>query len=259
MKAQFVKPPPTISACVKGILVIEEAGRAGDFTLPLFANGMPTLVFQNIKANRGNQSLGHLTLFGQQVSPSMLTLRGDFTLIAFFFYPYVLDSLFKVSGASLADESAPLDVFKVTTEFALQEKLLNAPSIQEQLKHMMAFLELLISRKADHNKNIVFATTGIERAGGLKSLAAMQKEMNISERTFQRLFETHVGISPKMYRRICQFDAAFRQLNADPSAKLSDVAYQHGFADQSHFIRVFKEFAGCTPRQYLDRLAQYIP
>jgi len=32
--------------------------------------------------------------------------------------------------------------------------------------------------------------------------------------------------------------------------KLSDVAYENGYADQSHFIRSFREFTGYTPSQY---------
>jgi AraC-like DNA-binding protein len=33
--------------------------------------------------------------------------------------------------------------------------------------------------------------------------------------------------------------------------KLTDVAYKTGFADQSHFIRSFKEFTQITPNDYL--------
>jgi AraC-like DNA-binding protein len=65
------------------------------------------------------------------------------------------------------------------------------------------------------------------------------------------MFESNVGISPRLYKRICQFDAAFQQLNRRKFAKLSDIAYQNGYADQSHFIRSFKEFTNITPKEYL--------
>jgi AraC-like DNA-binding protein len=32
---------------------------------------------------------------------------------------------------------------------------------------------------------------------------------------------------------------------------LTDIAYDNGFADQSHFIRSFKEFTQITPNDYL--------
>jgi AraC-like DNA-binding protein len=36
--------------------------------------------------------------------------------------------------------------------------------------------------------------------------------------------------------------------------KLTDVAYDNGFADQSHFIRSFREFTNVTPNTYLRSL-----
>ncbi|AYB32674.1 helix-turn-helix domain-containing protein [Chryseolinea soli] len=259
MKAQFILPPFAISRCVKNILVIEDANRPSDFILPLFANGAPTLVFQTVKASREGKPVGHLTLFGQFIAPSELVMKGDFTLIAYFFYPYALRSLFNVSGTDLTNEHADLNFFKAAADFSLQEKLLNAPALKDRLEAMTAFIQKRMECKTADDKKIVFATTEILKNNGLRQLPDIRRELNVSERTFQRLFELNVGVSPKMYRRICQFDAAFQALNLDPHAKLSDIAYQNGFADQSHFIRVFKEFTGLTPTQYLGQLSQYIP
>jgi AraC-like DNA-binding protein len=259
VKAQFILPPFAISRCVKNILVIEDAHRSSDFILPLFANGAPTLVFQTVNASRDGTPVGHLTLYGQCIAPSSLILKGDFTLIAYFFYPYALRSVFNLSGAELTDEHVDLHFLKAAIDFSLQEKLLNTPSLQGRLEMMTTFIQTLAERKVADDKKIVFATTEILKNQGLRQLTDIRRELNVSERTFQRLFELNVGISPKMYRRICQFDAAFQALNLNPNAKLSDVAYQNGFADQSHFIRVFKEFTGLTPSQYLGRLSQYVP
>ena len=66
------------------------------------------------------------------------------------------------------------------------------------------------------------------------------------------MFESNVGISPRLYKRICQFNAAFQQLNQMKFSKLSDIAYEKGYADQSHFVRTFKEFTNITPKEYLN-------
>jgi len=60
-----------------------------------------------------------------------------------------------------------------------------------------------------------------------------------------------VGVAPNLYRRICQFNTAFVQLNRRRHQKLSDIAFQNGYADQSHYIRSFKEFTHITPSEYL--------
>jgi AraC-like DNA-binding protein len=39
---------------------------------------------------------------------------------------------------------------------------------------------------------------------------------------------------------------------------LSDIAFENGYADQSHFIRAFQEFAGFTPNQYQKQLLEVV-
>ncbi|MEJ7662748.1 MAG: helix-turn-helix domain-containing protein [Hymenobacter sp.] len=72
----------------------------------------------------------------------------------------------------------------------------------------------------------------------------------MSERSFQRRFKQAVGVSPKLFARICQFQDSLAQLRRAEYEKLSDIAYAHDYADQSHHIRAFREFAGSTPRQF---------
>ena len=65
------------------------------------------------------------------------------------------------------------------------------------------------------------------------------------------MFKKYVGVTPNQYRRICQFQVSFAQLRGKEFNKLTDVAYDNGFADQSHFIRSFREFTQITPNDYL--------
>jgi AraC-like DNA-binding protein len=36
----------------------------------------------------------------------------------------------------------------------------------------------------------------------------------------------------------------------DPEQSLTTLAYKHGYADQAHFVRDFKEFADRTPSEF---------
>jgi AraC-like DNA-binding protein len=259
VKTQFIIPPPAISRYVSNILVIENDRHLHpDFVLPLFANGSPTLVFQTTTALKQDQSIGHLTLYGQTVKPDALSLQGDFTLIAYFFYPYTVRSLFGIMAHELTDNCVDLAFMQQSRTFSLKEQLLNLPSLPDRLQLLDRFIvQLSLSTYTD--RKIVFATHEILQNNAPDALIKIQQELNISERTFQRLFEGHVGIAPRMFSRICQFKAAFQQLNHHRFSKLSDVAYDHGFADQSHFIRTFKEFTGLTPKEYLAKMAPYNP
>jgi len=92
---------------------------------------------------------------------------------------------------------------------------------------------------------------------GLIPLKNIQTELHITERTFQRLFEFHVGVSPKLFSRICQFHSAFQHVNLGPNTRLTDIAYQTGYSDQSHFIRTFQEFTNYSPSGYLKMAREF--
>ena len=63
---------------------------------------------------------------------------------------------------------------------------------------------------------------------------------------FSRCFRLATNTSPHRFvteRRI----AAAKQLLADPSISLVQIAYDCGFSSQSHFTKAFKDLAGATP------------
>ena len=75
----------------------------------------------------------------------------------------------------------------------------------------------------------------------------------MSEATFYRAFRNEFGITPVAYLTRLRVDRA-RQLLADPGRSVTDVAASVGFGSVSHFIRVYREHVGLTPKQ--DQLAR---
>jgi AraC-like DNA-binding protein len=253
MKVNSPKPGESIAAYVERILVIGDHQISSPFALPLFANGTPTLLFISKKGEIKGDSTNHLLLFGQTILPEFLTFKEDFTLIAYFLKPFALLSLFGVAGHELTDKIIDLNLLSPQITIELQEKLLNAASTADMLNMMDSYIaKLSLNQRYDHGI-VKYATDKIVSSPQKEVLVQLQKEMNITERTLQRTFEKNVGISPGLYRRVCQFNAAFQQLNTTRnSQKLTDLAFQHGYADQSHFIRTFKEFTNLTPTEYLN-------
>jgi AraC-like DNA-binding protein len=101
------------------------------------------------------------------------------------------------------------------------------------------------------DKRLIYASGKIVETPDKHILKALQYELYMTERTFQRLFEAHTGVAPNLFRRINLFDKTFRQINGSGFTNFSEVTYQNGYADQSHMIRVFKEFTHLTPSAYL--------
>ncbi len=72
----------------------------------------------------------------------------------------------------------------------------------------------------------------------------------MTERTMERRFTAAVGVTPKQFARIVQFQSSLNHLSDATHARLVDAAYTYGFADQSHFIRTFKRYTGRTPSEH---------
>jgi AraC-like DNA-binding protein len=259
MNTKKIIPPLTIAGYVSNILVIENEAYSNDFVLPLYANGSPTIVFQTAKASKKNTTVGHFTLYGQTIQPDELLIKDGFTLIAYFLHPHSLKGLFEINASDLTNCFIDLNAVKQAREINFQEQLLNATSLVSRLQLLDNFILQLSATNRNDNRKVHFATTTLKENSGMKSLTEIQRELNTTERSLQRMFENNVGISPRMYSRICQFQSAFQQLNQHQFSQLSDIAYDNSFADQSHFIRVFKEFTNITPKEYLAISAPYNP
>ena len=251
MKARHLLPAAKIASYVDRVLVIEENRLPTPFMLPLYANGVPVLLFKSIKGKIDNRNAEHLTLFGQTVLPELLSLNDAFILIAYFFKPYTLTTLFGVAAHELTDNPIGLSLLSQKRWTSLQERLLNAGNADSMLVLLDEYVFDLIERAKSACPLIQYATTEIANNNSKESLINVQKQLHITERTFQRMFEKSIGVAPNLYRRICQFNSAFVQLNQRRHHKLSDIAFQNGYADQSHYIRSFKEFTNITPTEYL--------
>lgn len=250
MTGRHYIPKERIAEFVDSILVIEENNVKKTFSLPLFANGKPTLLFQTTKGVIKNNS-NHLTLFGQTTLPDQITFTDNFTLIAYFFKPFALTPLFGFSAQELTDNPISLNLVQQQNANHLQEELLNASTVEEMVCILDDFVFSLTTKIQTYNNLIKYATQLITENPSKEILKKAQDKLYVTERTFQRIFEDKVGISPNQYRRIVQFNSAFQQLNQRQFKQLSDIAFNNGYADQSHFTRTFKVFTNITPKEYL--------
>jgi len=78
------------------------------------------------------------------------------------------------------------------------------------------------------------------------SLAELARGCGLSASHFSRAFRETVGISPHQWLLRRRIEKA-RQLLRNRQLSLSEVALECGFADQSHFTRVFAKLSGTGP------------
>jgi AraC family transcriptional regulator len=94
-----------------------------------------------------------------------------------------------------------------------------------------------------------------ERCAAAWNLADVAAEAGVHPVYLAGAFRRHLGCTVGQYVRRQRIALACRQL-AGASHSLAEIAAATGFADQSHFNRVFKRHVGLTPAAYrrLSRL-----
>jgi AraC-like DNA-binding protein len=251
MKYWYQKPHLLLSEYVRTVLILEGFSQSYVEQLPLVTNGMPALLCRTEKDSTGNENILQLTLFGKSTTADSWTINDNTTIIAYFFKPFALSTLFNVSAKKLIEDTLDFSNWSPHKTNALRTQLMHSGST---IRKTEVLDNLLIHQLQQNNKEceiIKYATDEIMCNPGTEILSAILNKLDINERTFQRAFKKYVGITPNQYRRICQFQVSFEQLRGKGFNKLTDIAYDNGFADQSHFIRSFKEFTQITPNDYL--------
>jgi AraC family transcriptional regulator len=81
----------------------------------------------------------------------------------------------------------------------------------------------------------------------------LAREVGVSAFHFSRLFKQSTGSSPHQYLLHRRLDRA-KTLLRQRATPLADVSTSTGFADQSHFTKVFRRFTGVTPSEYRRQL-----
>ncbi|MEZ4776911.1 MAG: helix-turn-helix domain-containing protein [Bacteroidia bacterium] len=79
----------------------------------------------------------------------------------------------------------------------------------------------------------------------------LEKTIGYSHKHSLQLIKEKSGLTPKAIQKVSRFDRSLRLLNHQTSVDWAALALDAGYADQSHFIREFRQFTGCTPSSYL--------
>lgn len=189
---------------------------------------------------------------GAMRRPLVVRMTGTVDLFGVRLRPGAAGALLTMPAAELTDRTVPIDdVLPGRPGDEMEETVACAPSVE---RRVAAFERLLRRRLArtDPPPAAVRAAVGmIDRSRGAVTVGEMHERIGLSTRQLQRLFAESVGVPPKTACRVARFRSAWERLHRDPDARLSAVAYGCGYADQAHFTREFKEFAGVTPGEWV--------
>lgn len=241
------------------VMLREVTDPSAHLNIPLYADGYPGIMFQ--QASNGfylqprGKKLSELFLYGQTLDPVSLEAKGAFRFVVVQLYPFASKYLLGIDPKVLNDDCYDLLQVRDINAQGILEQLKATQSVPEQIALISDLMRQLIkAQKADPDDRIQLAIDRIIKERGQVTIKSLLQDLPLSERSFERNFQAQVGLSPKQFARIVQFQRSLHQLNESSYNRLVEIGLDSGFADQSHFIRTFKKYTGQTPSYYLKAI-----
>lgn len=259
MNFNFAQPSEKLRPYIKQYWGLENILKNGaTYTQRIIPSGLPELILylgHKPAAHTKNRSLeDSFLLNGQQNDFYDILISNDLSIFSILFTPQGVSQFFSLPFDELRNNSVPLKFINRNLCVELESKLSKECAFRQKVD---AVEESLFKLLSDNKKEFEFRrlTDTIERIRATKGnieIDALASRACLSRKQFERVFSEHIGISPKQYLKIIRLQAAIHLKSNHKEISLSELTYENGYYDQSHFIHDFKAMTGCTPKQFFD-------
>jgi AraC-like DNA-binding protein len=179
-------------------------------------------------------------------------IEQDFGVFGVFLYAYTIPGLFGIAATEITNQLPDLYAVAGNEAKEIEERVMSSTNVYERIKTVCEFL---IKRLSQYRRSeIIKAVQYIYALKGMVDIDKVASESFLSVRQFERKFKEYCGFAPKKFSRIVRFNSLISNYKLKKNS-LTQVAYDFGYYDQSHFIEEFKEFSGINPRSFFTSQA----
>lgn len=131
-------------------------------------------------------------------------------------------------------------------------QLENQISETKNKKEIINLIEIFLLKKIINNYYAMDTINKVHSIYKNPTLTKMEnlKQNNSNYKKIERRFLKYVGLPPKLFIKIVQFNYSTKVRTENPDLTLTQIAYQSGYFDQAHYIKTFKQLTEITPKEY---------
>ena len=254
MRTEQCNVHPALRSLIRNIVIIE--ADFGNTPVSLEGNFMPSpdqAMFINLYTRLKSKKSGEnnfntatsCTLMGAQITPFKLLVEESHKTVSIIFQPGGLNRFLNIPITEIFDNGyGAREVIGKEIE-ELLDKSHDTTTLNELNNIVQSYFLSKLSRIKEPLP-IDFAlqylltnyNTNMDKIAGMACM---------SIRNFERKCKERLGMPAKMYARIARFHKAYKIIESRPKISWTDLTYEVGYYDQTHFIKDFKEFARLTP------------
>lgn len=262
MKYYTIQPPEQLAPYVRCFWVYEgEASPERPFVHRSYADGCAEMVFHyrgifdQIREGHPAERSFTSGVHAQSAQFTRFVVHRDFGIFGVYLYPYALPKLFSMPATDLTGQMPDLSEIFGRAGRELEERVMLAASDQAKARIVADFL-LERLNKTNAEIPLIFSSIGhIIDTKGLVDVGTLSDRYFSSPRNFERRFKEFAGLPPKLFSRIVRFQSTVKEYGKKGQS-LTEIAYEFGYYDQSHFIREFREFSGYSPKAFFSGRAE---
>lgn len=176
----------------------------------------------------------------------VLTYASPFYLVGISFYD---DGLLRFLGSSEVTHPSSIPSLDKLRILCFRIKDQPFESLVTSIKHAM----VEAGWRLEVSKPFSVAIKLLRDSQGTLPIGVLASEAEVTIRQLQRLFQEHVGMSPKQYAKVIRVSAYINYLLAKPTiVDWMDMVEKYGYHDQPHLIREVKHVCNLSPQKLLE-------
>lgn len=193
-------------------------------------------------------------LFGFHKQPLEVFIDGVMDQVSVIFQPGALRKFTKIPYEELMQDPDVFNTVFGRDSKPFVETLFSIGDFNDRVALLDAFLlrSLRDKYKQDSIDRILQYLDSRADSSRVFDLALLQ---HVDASTLYRQFIHYVGQAPKEYLKVVRFRQALNTVKKYKSSSLTELTYDLGYCDQSHFVKDFRHLAKETPSA-IHRIAQ---
>ena len=214
------------------------------------------IINNKVVVNQNSKSNLQSFTYNKFLKPIHIELNGKCSVFCLVFKPYGLVQ-FLPNDLNLDSHQ---DIFIIGLFDNLLEFLPNFSelSINDKINKIESYLLSIFQEKED-SEIVIKAISAIKKQDKL-SIKEITELCNCHQKKLYRLFKKLCGDSPMVFKKIIQFRKALEKIKmTNSSFKLTNVALDSSYYDQSAFNNAFKKLTGEKPSQFFKEIQNYTP
>ena len=224
---------------------IERVVPTGNLFVIFELDGFTRNTFDN-ETLKPNGVFKNVWISGMHKNYISISAHEDSEMFIIQFKPFGAFPFLSTSINELNDKVVSAEKVLGDSILKLREKIIIKEDSEQKFKAAEVFLKEIFNGKNQPSLELVNIINNLKEKSFVEHNSII-KSYSKTQKHLINQFKKYCGLTPKTLHRIFRFNDILAKIRNQEKIEWTQVAYEFGYSDQSHFIKEFKEFSGFNP------------